>query len=94
MLSNEWIVRNLVTRAFLDDLAIDQDVVAVGDSEGGRDVVVRDQDSDASISQPENDLLDLFNRHRVDSGERLIQQNKLWVGRKGTGDLNASSFAT
>src|SRR5438876_922441 len=57
--------------------AIVEDVRAIGDRERLTHVVVRDEDPDAALAQPADDLLDVADRDRVDAREGLVEQQVL-----------------
>src|SRR5512133_141005 len=54
--------------------------------------MVGDQDADVPALKAEDDLLDLLDRHGVDAGERLVEQDELRLRREGPGDLHSASF--
>src|SRR6476659_3343971 len=51
------------------------DVGPVRDPESFSNVVIRDEDSDASITQVEYYILNVVDRFRIDARERFVQQD-------------------
>src|SRR5690606_12440643 len=64
------------------------------DIQGLAHVVVGDQYADAFGLEVVDDLLDVTDRDRVDTGERFVQQDELGRGRQRAGNLDAAAFAT
>jgi len=54
--------------------------------------VVGKDDADVLLFQAQEDSLDLYNRQRIDSGERFIQKQEFGIEDKGTADLEPASF--
>src|SRR2546429_3210307 len=76
-----------------ENLAVVEDVRAIGDRERLAHVVVRDEDADAALPQAADDLLDVPDRDRVDAREGLVEQEVLRVRDERPGDLEASPLA-
>jgi len=55
--------------------------------------VVGDQDPDAHVAKLADDRLDVQNGDRIDSGERLVQQDETGSDRQRAGDLQATPLA-
>src|SRR5213078_2199109 len=76
-LARDGVVGDLGGGAGHQNPAIVEDVRAIGDRERLTHVVVRDEDPDAALAQPADDLLDVADRDRVDARERLVEQQVL-----------------
>jgi hypothetical protein len=70
------------------------DVGAVADTQCFTHVVVRDQHADAALFQEAYDALYLDDSDRIDTCERLIQQDEARISRQCASDLDAASLAT
>ena len=81
-------------RAVAKDLALVDDVRAVGDRECFTDIMVRNQHSDATGFKVEDDFLKVDYRDGIDSRKGLIQKNEGWLDAQAAGNLDASPFAT
>lgn len=66
----------------------------VGDGEGLLHIVVRNQDTDIAALQGINDMLNILDRNRVDTGKRLIQQDEGRVGGKCPGHLRTAALTS
>ena len=80
-------------RAGPEDLALADDVGAIGDAEGLADVVVGDQDPEAALLEVRDDPLDVRDRDGVDAREGLVEQDEEGRGGKGPADLEAAALA-
>src|SRR5579864_9297552 len=72
-----------------EDFPVIDDVGAVRDCQSLTDVVIGDQDTDPGVFQIEDDALQLQHLDRIDSGERLVEQQETRLDHKGAGDLDA-----
>jgi hypothetical protein len=77
-----------------NDLSVDEDVVAVGDVEGGVYVVIGDQDSDALLGESVNDVLKFFDGDGVNSGERFVEEDEVGFSGHCAGNLDPAPFAS
>src|SRR3989449_6625904 len=84
---------DLAGRARHENLALVQDVGAIGDRERLTHVVVGDQDADAPVAQAPDDLLDVADGDGVDARERLVEQQVLRRGHQRAGDLQPAPLA-
>ena len=57
-------------------------------------VVVSDEDTYVLALQLEDDALDVLHSNGVDTGERLIQEDKVRVDGQGAGNLGTTTLAT
>src|SRR5438445_4832755 len=87
------IAGDLAGRARHENLALVQDVGAIGDRERLTHVVVGDQDADAPVAQAPDDLLDVADGDGVDARERLVEQQVLRRGHQRAGDLQPAPLA-
>src|SRR2546428_843388 len=87
------IAGDLAARARHENLALVQDVGAIGDRERLTHVVVGDQDADAPVAQAPDDLLDVADGDGVDARERLVEQQVLRRGHQRAGDLQPAPLA-
>ncbi len=55
--------------------------------------MIGDQDTQATLHQPVDVLLNILDRDRIDTGKRLIEQHELGFVDEGPGNLNAAPFA-
>src|SRR5262249_11108390 len=76
-----------------EDLAVVQDVRAIGDRERLTYVVIGDEDPDAAVAQTPDDLLDVADRDRVDPRERLVEQQVLGRGDQRARELQSPPLA-
>src|SRR5947209_20152228 len=74
--ANFVVSRQALWRAAPEDRSIVNDVRAVSDAQRFAHVVVGNQDTDATIAQMKDDLLDIGDRDRIDAGERLVEQHE------------------
>src|SRR3990167_8760470 len=88
------IVFEFLRSAGPEDRSIVDDIGAVSDLQGFSDVVVGDEHSDHLGFQMFNDLLNFEYRDRIDSGERLIQQDELRRNYQRTRNFDSPSFAS
>ena len=82
-----------IAGAFAEDFALMQQVGAVNDAEGLADVVVRDDDTNASGLELEDDFLHLGDRDRIDGREGLVHEEKFGARDQGAGDFEPAAFA-
>jgi len=92
MLAHRLVAPNLFCSASRDDLPVHQDVVAIGDVQRRVHVVVGDEDPDARVAQPVDDVLKLLNRHGVDAGEGFVEEDEIGFRGKRPGDFDAPSL--
>lgn len=92
-LANHRVGGQLLGRTRLEDLALVEQVGAVGDGQCLVDVVVGDDDADILVLQRSDDALDVFDSDRIDACERFVEQDEGRVDRYGTGDFGASPLA-
>ena len=55
-------------------------------------VVIRDEDAHAALAQVLDDLLDIRDGKRVDTRERLVQQDELRFKREAARDLDTAAL--
>ena len=67
-------------RAGAEDLAVRNDVSPVGDAQRLAHIVIRDENPDAAFLQLTDELLDVRDRNRIDTSERLIEEQKRRIG--------------
>src|SRR5271168_2678025 len=79
--------------AFPEYLATFQDVCAVRYVQSFPDVMIRNQYSYAGARQVADDFLQVLYCERVDSRERLVQQNKVRLQRQGPRDFQSPPLA-
>src|SRR2546422_2403407 len=89
----DGVIRQGKRRASPQNLAGVDYISAVDDGQSLTDVVVRDEDSDPGRRQPAHDRLDVEHRERVDSGERLIEQEKVGGNDQAAGDFDAAPLS-
>src|SRR5690606_23719367 len=77
-----------------NDVAGADDVGGVADIQRLAHIVVGNQNADAALLEVANDVLDVIDRDRVNTGKGLIKQDKGGVGGQATGDFRAAAFAT
>tara|TARA_A100000171_G_scaffold43757_1_gene46020 strand:- start:1536 stop:2291 length:756 start_codon:yes stop_codon:yes gene_type:complete len=76
-----------------EDAAVGEDVGAITDAEGLLDIVVGDEDGDAALGELSDFFLEVFDGDGVDAGEWFVEEDELWVGDEGAGDLEFAAFA-
>src|SRR5262249_7212212 len=76
-----------------EDSPFGDDVSAIRNAQRLANIVVRNQNSDPACLQIEDDLLQLQNRNRIDTAERLIQQNEIWLDAERSRNLHPAPFA-
>src|SRR5205807_1640655 len=76
VLAGDWIIGQIVGGAGGSNLAFRDDIRPFCDLQCGVNIVVGDKDSDVSLLQAVNDLLNLLNRHWIHACERLVQQDE------------------
>ena len=69
-----------------DDLPFGDEVGAVDDVEGFANIMVGDEDGEASISQIGDDLLDIGYGDGVDSAKGFVEHEEAGFGDEGAGD--------
>src|SRR5918999_3878683 len=74
-------------RTFVDDVS------AIADTQRFTHVMIRNEDADAALLQEPYDALDVEHRDRVDTGERLVEQDEGRPRAKGARDLQPPSLA-
>ncbi len=57
-------------------------------------VVVSDEDADVAVLKAPHDVLHLLHRYRVDTGERLVKHDELWVDGQTARDLGTAALTT
>ena len=80
--------------AALEDGTFVEQVCSVDDRECLTYVVVCNDDSDILVFELCDDLLDILDGDRVDTGERFIKEDELRVDCKRAGDLAAAALTT
>jgi hypothetical protein len=89
----DGVIRQGKRRASPQNLAGVDYISAVDDGQSLADVVVRDEDSDPGRRQAAYDRLDVEDRERVDSGERLVEQEEIGLNDQAAGDLDATPLS-
>lgn len=74
------------------DAAVADDISVVANTQGFANIVVGDQNTDASFLQEMHDALNFNHRNRVDTGKRFVEQNKTRTSGQGAGDFSATAF--
>src|SRR6185312_6802208 len=92
--ANFAIAHDLLGRAFLQNLAFMDDVGPVDDVERIAHIVIGDQNADTAILQMTNQIADVVHRDGVDAGQRLVEQDVGWMGRKAARDFHAPALTT
>ena len=64
-------------RAALENDPAVHDVRAIRDAQRLPHIMIGDEHPDPSVAKMENDLLDIGDRNRIDSGERLVKEDEL-----------------
>src|SRR5688572_12828876 len=85
---------DLVPVSLGDDPSVENDEGAIRGVQGLPHVVVREQDPDSPLAEPEDDLLDVAHGDRVDSAERLVEEDQARVRDEGARDLEAPLLAS
>ena len=80
--------------SFGEDSSGVEDVGTIADAEGLLDIVVGDEDGDASLGECSDFGLEVFDGNWVYAAEWFIEEDELWVGDECTGDFEFSSFAS
>ena len=83
----------LFGRTRFQDLALVEQVGAVGDGQRLVDVVVGDDHADVLVLERRHDRLDVLHGDRVHAGERFIQQDERRIDGHGARDLRTAAFA-
>ena len=73
-----------------EEFALAEEVNAVDDVEGLADVVIRDEDAHAALTQILDDLLYVGDGERINARKRLVEQDELRLKRKAARDLDAA----
>src|SRR2546426_4617101 len=87
------IAGDLAGRARHENLALVQDVGAIGDRERLTHVGAGGRDADAPVAQAPDDLRDVADGDGVDAGDRLVEQQVLRRGHQRAGDLQPAPLA-
>ncbi len=75
------------------NLTIVDDVGPVDKAQCLADVVIRDQDPDATVGQVTDQLLDIADSDGIDAGERLIKENERRPRGQSASNLTTPPFA-
>src|SRR6266849_7401448 len=92
-LAGPGVLGQLRRRSGRQDLAVVEDIRAVGDGERLAHVVVGDQDTDAALLEPAHDLLDIADGDGVYARERFVEQEIMRIGHEGPRDLEPAPLA-
>ena len=76
-----------------DDAALVEDIGVVANTQGFPDIVVGYEDTDATVAQVLDDLLDVQHRDRVYAGKGLVKQDKPGVRGQCPGDFHSPALA-
>src|SRR5262249_17933902 len=90
---NAFIIDNFVGFAECEDAAVVDDICWIANSQGSPHVMICDQNSDSAFLQKADDLLNIEDGDRIDSGKRLIEKNEARSRRKRAGDLDTPTLA-
>src|SRR5450759_1158660 len=77
-----------------EDLAVINNVGAIGDHEGFAHIVVGHEDADSGALQLEDDALQLEHLDGIDAGERLVEQAEFWIDGQRPRNLHAAPLAS
>ena len=88
----DGVMQNLVRRTLGADLAVLDQVTAVGDLQSFADIVVRDNDPDAPVLEKPDDFLNLEHGDRIDAREWLVEENETRVCRERPRDFDAAAL--
>src|SRR6185295_14628625 len=84
----------LFGRALFEDLSGGEDVRPITDGERVADVVVGEEDAEATLFELSDLALQLVDVDRVDAGERLVEEHEARGGEQRAGDLGAAPLAS
>ena len=77
-----------------ENLSFKEQIGAVGNAQRLLHIMVRNQDTDVFLLQVPHNFLDILHRDGIDTGERLVEHDKLRVNSQTTGDFRAASLTT
>ena len=80
-------------RSAAENRPIVHDICPVSNAQRFTDVVIGDQHADAALLQVEDDLLNIGDRDRVDTRERLVEQDEARGDDQRTRDLRPPPLA-
>ena len=92
-LANHRVGGQFLGRTRLEDLALVEQVGAVGDGQRLVDVVVGDDDADVLVLERRHDRLDVLHGDGVDAREGLVEQDERRVDGHRARDLRTAPFA-
>ena len=71
-----------------------QKIGPIHDAQSLAHVVVGDEDTNPLVTKAANYFLHLAHADWIDSPERFVHQEKLWLGDESSADFEASTLAT
>ena len=77
-----------------ENLALEEEVSAVGDLQCLVHIVVGDEDADVFVLESPDDILNLLNGNRVNSGEGLVEHDEPRLNGQAARYLGAATLAT
>src|SRR5580700_987291 len=86
------ITAQLIRPALPEYLATFQDVRTIRHVKSFAHVMIRNEYTDAGTGEVANDFLEILDGEGVDPGEGFVEQNKMRLESKGTGDFEAAAF--
>jgi len=69
-----------------------KDIGTIDDFEGYTHVVIGNEDSDPAILEMSNQLAYVGHRDRIDTGQRLVEEDEMRLRCESAGDLAASAL--
>src|SRR5262249_24976029 len=93
MLATDGIVNKEILSAFALDAPVVNQIGAVHDGKSLAHVVVGDHDGQSGFAKVNDDLLHIVNGNGIDSAERLVEHQQLWLGDERTGNGQTPFFA-
>src|SRR5690554_887159 len=88
------VVEHLRGIAFSNNMAFADNIGFFANTQGLADIVIGNKHADTATFQVANNLLDIAHRDGIDSGKRLVEQDKLGVGRQRTGNFYTPPLAS
>ena len=70
-----------------------QNIGAVGNVQRFADIMVGNQNAEAAVLELRNQIADFGNGDRINTGQRFVEQDEVWLAGQSPGNFQSAPFA-
>ena len=93
-LSYAFIINDFIRPSSSQYISSVDNVRMIANTERFSNIVISDQDTYPAVLEKANDFLDFEHRNRIDTGKRLIKQDKTGIGSQCPGNFYPPTLTT